>query len=285
MKNILSLALLFVFAQLGFGQAQELKVPVLSPLTEISQEVGLTQVKLSYARPSAKGRKVFGELVPFNEVWRTGANASTKLTFTEDVKIEGNSLKAGTYALYSIPGEKEWTIIIHTNTKHRSIAGDVYKPAEDAFRFKVTPGKTANFVETFTIGFSDITTSSVKLFIAWENMEVKFKIDLDVDSRINEQIAALSSSPGGMSHQNYFLAAEYNLHNDKDLAKADEWILKAMEKSAKNSRHGLLRAKILAKAGKKDEALKVVAEANVWATEAKNANYIQQTQQFWDSIK
>lgn len=285
MKYTLSLFVLFLFAQLGFGQAQELKVPVLSPFTEVSQEVGLTQVKLSYARPSAKGRKVFGELVPFNEVWRTGANASTKLTFTEDVKIEGNSLKAGTYALYSIPGETEWTMIIHTNTKHRSIAGDVYKPAEDAFRFKVKPGKTSNFVETFTIGFTDITTNSLMVSVAWENTEVKFRIEFDVDSRINEQIATLTNSPAGMSHQNYFLAAEYNLHNNKDLAKADEWILKAMEKSPKNARYGLLRAKILAKAGKKDEALKVIADANAWATEAKNANYIEQTQQFWNSIK
>jgi hypothetical protein len=285
MRTSLLIAFTLMFAQIGIGQAQELKVPVLSPFTEVSQEVGLTQVKLSYARPSAKGRKVFGELVPFNEVWRTGANASTKLTFTEDVKIEGNILKAGTYALYSIPGEKEWTMIIHTNTKHRSIAGDVYKPAEDAFRFKVTPGKTSSFVETFTIGFTDIATNSLMLALTWENTEVKFKIEFDVDSRINEQIAALTSSTAGMSHQNYFLAAEYNLHNNKDLAKADEWILKALEKSAKNSRYGLLRAKILAKAGKREEALKVIADANAWATEAKNANYIQQTQEFWDSIK
>lgn len=287
MKLTFSIAMLFLLAQVGFGQGQApgLKVPTLSPFTEITQEVGLTEVKLSYARPSAKGRTIFGELVPFNDVWRTGANASTKLTFTEDVKIEGNNLKAGTYALYSIPGEKEWTMIIHTNTKHRSIAGDVYKPAEDAFRFKITPAKTSNFVETFTIGFSDITTNSLMATLAWENTEVKFKIEFDVDSRITEQIAALTSSPAGMSHQNYFLAAEYNLHNNKDLAKADSWIATAMEKSPKNARYGLLRAKILAKSGKRDEALKVIADANAWATEAKNANYIEQTQEFWDSIK
>ncbi len=89
----------------------------------------MTTVKLSYSRPSAKGRKIFGGLVPFGEIWRTGANASTKLTFAEDVKIEGNPLKAGTYALYTIPGENEWTIIVHTNTRHRALAGDVYKQA------------------------------------------------------------------------------------------------------------------------------------------------------------
>ena len=284
MKLAISIGVLMCFIQMGFAQG-ELKVPTLSPITEISQEVGLTQVKLSYSRPSAKGRKVFGGLVPFNEVWRTGANASTKLTFTEDVKIEGNSLKAGTYALYTIPGETEWTVIIHTNTRHRSIAGDVYKPAEDAFRFKVKPGRTSSPVETFTIGFGDITTNSLKVIVSWENTEIRFRIDFDVDSQVDKQIAALVASPTGMSHQNYFLAAEYYLHNDKDLSKADAWIVSAMEKSPKNARYGLLRAKILAKAGKRDEALKVIADANAWATETNNANYIEQTKVFWDSIK
>jgi hypothetical protein len=270
------------------GQTQNqptLNVPTLSPITEVSQEVGLTTVKLNYSRPGAKGRRVFGDLVPLNEVWRTGANASTKLTFTEDVKIEGNPLKAGTYALYTIPGEKEWTIIVHTNTRHRALAGGVYKQEEDAFRFKVPAQKTSNYVETFTIDFGDITANSTKVRLAWENTEIKFRIDFDVDSNVDRQIAALSGLPGGMTHQTQFLAAEYYLHNNKDLSKADQWITAAMEKSAKNPRYGLLRAKILAKAGKRAEALKVVAEANAWATEQKNANYVDQTQLFWDSIR
>jgi tetratricopeptide (TPR) repeat protein len=232
-----------------------------------------------------KGRKIFGGLVPYDEIWRTGANASTKLTFTEDVKIEGNPLKAGTYALYSIPGEKEWTMIIHTNLRHRSLAGDVYKQEEDVFRFKATPRTTADFVETFTMTFGDITTNSTKLALAWENTEVKFLIEFDVDSRINEQIAELTKAPEGMSAGNYFLAAEYNYHNDKDFAQADKWILEALNKSPKNPRFGLLRARILDKAGNRDEALRVIAEANAWAKEANNANYVEQTQLFWDSIK
>lgn len=283
MKTALLITIFVSLVQMGFGQ--DLKVPTLSPIAEITQEVGLTQVKLSYSRPSARGRKVFPGLVPYNEVWRTGANASTKLTFTEDVKIHGNTLKAGTYALYTIPSETEWTIIIHTNTKHRSIAGDVYKPAEDAFRFKVKPGKTSNFVETFSMGFSDIATTSFNVFVAWENTRVTFRVDLDVDAQVDKQIAQLTSAPAGMSHQNHFLAAEYYLHNNKDLSKADGWMVTAIEKSPKNARYGLLRAKILAKAGKTEEALKVIADANAWATEAKNANYIEQTQVFWDSIK
>ncbi|MBX3292217.1 MAG: DUF2911 domain-containing protein [Acidobacteria bacterium] len=288
MNFSISFILALIFSIGVFAQAQQqpaLKVPVLSPLAEVTQELALTQVKLSYARPSAKGRKVFGELVPFGEIWRTGANASTKLTFTEDVKIAGNPLKAGTYALYSIPGEKEWTMIIHSNLRHRSLAGDVYRQEEDVFRFKVKPAKTAGFVETFTIAFTDIMTTSANLTLSWENTEVKFKIEFDVDSRISQQIAELEKAEGGMSAMNYFLAAEYNLHNDKDLDQAQSWIMTALEKSPKNSRFGLLRARILHKAGKKDEALKVIAEANAWAKEANNANYVEQTQQFWDLIK
>lgn len=288
MKFSISFILALIFSIGVFAQAQQqpaLKVPALSPLAEVTQELALTQVKLSYARPSAKGRKVFGELVPFGEIWRTGANASTKLTFTEDVKIAGNPLKAGTYALYSIPGEKEWTMIIHSNLRHRSLAGDVYKQEEDVFRFKVKPAKTAGFVETFTIAFTDIMTTSASLTLSWENTEVKFKIEFDVDSRISQQIAELEKAEGGMSAMNYFLAAEYNFHNDKDLDQAHRWIMTALERSPKNSRFGLLRARILHKAGKKDEALKVIAEANAWAKEANNANYVEQTQQFWDLIK
>ncbi|HMQ05074.1 MAG TPA: DUF2911 domain-containing protein [Pyrinomonadaceae bacterium] len=279
---IISLGAGVVFAQ---AQPQTLKVPVLSPLSVVEQEVGLTKIKLSYARPSAKGRKIFGDLVPFDEIWRTGANASTQLTFNEDVKIAGNALKAGTYALYSIPGENEWTMIIHTNTGHRALAGNVYKQEEDAFRFKVKPAKSSAYVETFTISFTDITSSSLSVELSWENTQLKFPIEFDVDARVAEQIIELEKAEGGMSPMNYFLAAEYNFHNGRDLSKADKWILTALEKSPKNSRFGLLRARILDKAGKRSEALKVIAEANAWAIEAKNANYIDQTQLFWDSIK
>ncbi len=287
MKNlIVTFCFLFLLTGISFGQQEDrLKVPTLSPITEISQEVALTEVKLSYSRPSAKGRKIFGGLVPFGEIWRTGANASTKLTFAEDVKIEGNALKAGTYALYTIPNEKEWTMIIHTNTKHRSIAGDVYKKEEDAFRFTAKPERINNFVETFTILFTDISTDSCYLTLSWENTSVKFRIEFDVDGNVIKQIAELQKAETGMSDFNYFLAAEYYFHNDKNLDKAIEWIKTAIEKSPKNFRYGLLHAKILHKQGKKDDALKVIAEANAWAKERNNANYIEQTQVFWDSIK
>ena len=286
MRFVITFCLVFLFTGISFGQQENrLNVPTLSPLSEVTQEVALTNVKLSYSRPGAKGRKIFGELVPYGEVWRTGANASTKLTFTEDVKIEGNNLKAGTYALYTIPNKNQWTIIVHTNTSHRSIAGDVYKKSEDAFRFTVKPEKTDDFIETWTIKFTDISTDSCYLEMSWENTLVKFKIEFDVDGQVKKQIAELEKAEGGMNAFNYFLAAEYNYHNDKNLEKAVEWIKTGLEKSPKNFRFGLLHAKILAKQGKKAEALKVIEEANSWAKAENNSNYIEQTQLFWDSIK
>ncbi|NNE98409.1 MAG: DUF2911 domain-containing protein [Pyrinomonadaceae bacterium] len=288
MRIFTMLFCLGVLFQVGLAQDERparLTVPTLSPFSEINQQVALTRVKLTYARPSAKGRKIYGGLVPFGEVWRTGANASTKLTFSEDVSIEGNALKAGTYALYTIPGETEWTMIIHKNIKLRSLAGDVYKPENDAFRFTAKPEKLSEFVETFTIGFTDLKTKSCRVSLSWENTKVSFRIDFAVDQQIDEQIAKLSKAPGGLSHQNLFRAAEYYFHNDRDLDKAIGWIKASIVKSPKNFRYGLLHAKILSKQGKRSEALKVIATANAWAKERNNANYIGQTQLFWDSIK
>lgn len=283
--STISFLLLFASVSTGQQQRQErLKVPTLSPFTEIKQEVALTEVKLSYARPSAKGRKIFGELVPFGKIWRTGANASTKLTFRQDVKIAGNDLKVGTYALYTIPNKKEWTIIIHKNTKHRSIAGR-YKQEEDAFRFAAKPRKLKKHVETFTIQFTDISTDSCYLTLMWEKTAVKFRINFDVFSEVDKQISELLKAEAGMSAFNYFRAAEFYFHNNRDLDQAVEWIKAGIVKSPKNFRFGLLHAKILAKQGKKSDALKIIAEANAWAKERNNANYIQQTQVFWDSIK
>ena len=277
---------LFLCALVSFGYSQSnnnLRVPTLSPRSIIEQEVGLTRVNLNYARPSAKGRKIFGGLVPFGEIWRTGANSATRLTFTEDVMIAGNPLKAGTYALYTIPGKDEWTIIIHSNTKMRSIQGR-YKQEDDVFRFNVKPQMYNEHVETFTIGFADIKTASVNIELTWEKTSVKFPVIFNINDRIDKQISDLTAA-GKMSPFNLFRAAEYYFQNGRDLDKALNWIDSSIEKSPKNFRFGLMKAKIEHKMGKKSQALKTIEMANGWAKERNNANYIKQTQDFWDSIK
>jgi len=265
--------------------AQKLNVPTLSPFSEIKQEVGLTEISLSYARPSAKGRKVMGELVPFGEIWRTGANASTKLTFSEDVSINGNALSAGTYALYTIPNQNEWTIIIHKKTNMRSIAGGKIKTENDAFRFTIKPIHNPLKVETFTIQFTDLTTNSCNVQLSWEHTVIKFLIEVEVDKKINAQLAEFLKTPEKTSHRVYFRAAEYNLNNGKDLNQAMEWIDNALSKSENNFRYGLLKSKIYSAQGKLDLAIRTVKTANTWATTKNNNNYIKQTKVYLESLE
>lgn len=277
-----ALFVLFACFQLN---AQNLKTPTLSPFSEIKQEVGLTEITLSYSRPSAKGRVVMGELAPYGEIWRTGANASTKLTFSEEVKVGGNDLPAGTYALYTIPGEQIWTIIIHKKTNMRSIAGGQVKPENDAFRFTVKPIYNPITVETFTMQFVDITTNFCQVQLSWENTIVKFPIEVEVGSKIEAQMAELMKNPEKIPHRNYFRAAEYYLHNKIDLDQSMKWIDAAMAISENNYRYGLLKSKIYNAQGDQAKAISTVKIANEWATEAENSNYMKQTRLYLTSLE
>ena len=235
--------------------AQQLKVPTLSPRSEIKQEVGLTEIALSYSRPSAKGRTIFGNLVPFGEMWRTGANASTKLTFSEEVQIANHTIPAGTYAVYTIPNQEEWTIIIHKKTNFRSIAGGRVKAENDACRFTVKPIANPLEVESFTMQFTNIHTKGLSVELAWEHTIIQIPILVEVDKNIESQMAALLQEPDSISHRTYFRAAEYYLHNQKDLNQSQNWIDAALSKSENNFRYGLLKSKIFAAQGKIDAAI------------------------------
>ena len=270
---------------LGFNlcHGQRLKTPTLSPYSKISQQVGLTELALQYSRPSAKGRIVFGELVPYNKVWRTGANAATRITFKEIAKIGGKTIQPGEYAIYTIPRENRWTIIIHANTSLRSIAGGAYKPSNDVFRFEIAPEKNT-YVETFTCQFSEVKTNALKLDITWENTLISIPIEVEVDKKIESQMQVFMKNPEKIPHRTYFEAAQYYSNNGKDLKDALNFIDSALNKSSENFRYGLLKAKILAKMNNYKEALAVVEIANSWAKNKNNANYIEQTRLFWDSL-
>lgn len=282
MKHIIIFTCLLLGA--SFGYSQSLKTPTLSPFSKISQEIGLTEVILTYSRPSAKGRTVFGVLVPYGKVWRTGANASTKIKFTESVHIGGKALQPGTYALYTLPGKDMWTIIIHSNTKLRSLAGGAYNPADDIFRFDVKPQTTTNYVETFTLQFAALGTDSFHLQLAWENTMITIPIKLEVDLKIERQMAEFMKNPDSIPHRTYFEAAQYYINNDKNLSEALTFINAALEKSSENFRYGLLKSKIQNKAGDSKGALITINEAYTWAKNAKNDNYTEQTDLFRQSL-
>ncbi len=282
MKKLTFAICLFLCFNLCYGQ--RLKTPTLSPFSEISQQVGLTEVTLQYSRPSAKGRVVFGELVPYDKVWRTGANAATKITFKEVAKIGGKTIQPGEYAIYTIPRKDRWTIIIHSNTSLRSIAGGAYKPSNDVFRFELVPEKNSNYVETFTCQFSQVKTNSLMLDITWENTLISIPIEVEVDKKIESQMLSFMKNPEKIPHRTYFEAAQYYSNNGKDLNEALGFINKALDKSPENFRYGLLKAKIQAKNNDVEGALITVKIANQWAKNKNNANYIGQTRLFWDSL-
>jgi hypothetical protein len=203
----------------------QINMPRPSPGATVMQKVGLADVTVAYSRPSLKGRKAFGEVVPFDKIWRTGANEPTKLSITDTVTIEGKKLAPGDYALYTIPGMTEWTIIIGKNPK---TAAGSYKDEEEAARFKVKAEKLCASVETFTIGFSNVTTNAADLVLTWETTAVKFNISTEVDSKVMAQIKSKMEDT-----QLYYSAASYYYDTNRDMKQALEWINKATEKDPK----------------------------------------------------
>lgn len=276
MKNVFFTVALLMVATL-FANAQ-VKTPAASPSAKMMETVGMTDVTIDYSRPSMKERQIFGGLVPYGEMWRTGANASTKVTFSSDVSIEGNDLKAGTYALYTIPNEGEWTIIFHKNTTYWGVGG--YKEEEDAFRFNVKSTKIENTVETFTIGVSNIGLGTANIDISWENTMVSFAIDTKVDAQVQSSIEKTLAGP---SMDDYYQAAAYNLMADKDLKQALVWIDMAMEKGGKE-KFWMVRRKALieAKLGNYKAAIASAKLSLELAEKAGNKDYVRMNE---ESIK
>lgn len=276
MKNVFFTVALLMVATL-FVNAQ-VKTPAASPTAKIMETIGMTDVEIAYSRPSMKERQIFGGLVPYGEIWRTGANASTKITFSSDVVIEGNDLKAGTYALYTIPNEGEWTIIFHKNTTYWGVGG--YKEEEDAFRFNVKSTKIENTVETFTIGVSNMGLGTANIDISWENTMVSFPIDTKVDAQVQSSIEKTLAGP---SMDDYYQAASYNFMADKDLKQALEWITLAMEKGG-NEKFWMVRRKALieAKLGDYKAAIASAKLSLELAEKAGNKDYIRMNE---ESIK
>lgn len=264
----LTCALVFGLATLT-SNAQQLKVPAPSPTQTLEQNFALSTIKIEYSRPSAKGRAIFGDLVPFGKIWRTGANASTKVTFGEDVKIEGNALAAGTYALYTIPNKDNWDVMFYNDLKLGGNVAD-YKTANEVLRVKVKPAAYGAKVETFTINVADITTSAASIELIWENTRVAINVVADIDSKIMKNIEsslAADSRP-------YFQAAGYYYDNNKDLNKALEWANKAIEQNPKAFYMVHLKAKIQVKLKDYKGAIATAQQSIALAKEAKNDDYV-----------
>jgi len=278
---LLACALALGFAGTTFAQtpAPKLDFPAASPGCTIKQRVGVTDIEVVYSRPGMKGREIFGNVVPYGAVWRTGANAATKITFSTPVKLNGQDVAAGSYALYTIPGEDEWTIILN---KGVGKSGTQYDEKEDVLRFKTTPVKIGTTIETFTIEFNRITDESAVINLVWENTVAPIKVDLDLVSSLLPQIETVMASDA--KNKPYFQAATFYLNHDQDLKKANEWVDEAIKQNeAYYVVH--LKAKILAKMGDKDGAIAAAKHSSELATKARDNAYVKLNADLISSLK
>ena len=267
MKKNLTLAMLSLFA-FCFCYSQNLNVPQISSTEEIKQNFGLSQIEISYSRPGVKGRKIFGDLVPYNKVWRTGANSATTITFGDDVTINGTKIPAGKYGLLTIPAENEWTIIF---TKQTDVTNpSAYKQDQDVLRVPVKPYPLPFSIENFTISFNNITGNSCNLELMWDSVYVQIPITTDVDTKVMKQIKQTMEG----DNLPYFQAAQYYIDNGKDLNQAVEWLDKAIAQNPDGYFIYYQKARALAKLGKKQDAIAASNKSIELAKAAKNDDYV-----------
>jgi hypothetical protein len=248
-KDIL---LLLVLCSLVYTVSSQINTPQASPFATVTQKVGLADAKIEYSRPSLKGRKMIGSsLVPYGEIWRTGANAIPKLVVSHDVKIGGKDVPAGTYGIITIPNMKSWTIILTKNAEQWGTYG--YKQEEDLTRFEAKVEALSKKIENFTIGFTDLKSESAKIYIQWDMVSVKFPIEHDAHSIVMKEIDQKMLEKE-ISPDTYFSAADYYFEKDLDLNVALGWASKVVEADQKYWTY-YLRGKIAAKLGKCDLAL------------------------------
>jgi hypothetical protein len=265
--TIIVASALIVFA----GQANsQLETPQASPKGKVEQKVGVMDVSVSYSRPGIKGRKIFGGLVPYGKEWRTGANERTTLTFSDPVKLEGHDVPAGTYSLFTVPGEQEWTIIINKKTS----GGIQRDQKEDLVSFKVKSSHQSMPTETFTINISDIATSTANLELAWENTVVKFRMEFDVDGKVMAAINKSMENPYAGVASTYYQSASYYFTTDKDLKTALDWVNKSLEMNKNPYWVWRLKSQIQAKLKDYKGAITSAETSKAKAKEAGNEEFI-----------
>ncbi|MEO7925055.1 MAG: DUF2911 domain-containing protein [Chitinophagaceae bacterium] len=247
----------------------QLKTPAPSPTQTIKQDFALSSIEVSYSRPGMKDRKIFGDLVPFGKVWRTGANNATTISFGEDVTIGGKKIAPGKYGLLTIPDKNSWTIII---TKQLDVTSPTaYKQDQDIVRVMAEPMKIAGDpMENFTMQFANVKSATCDLQLMWDKTTVSLPIAVDVETKVMAQIDQQMNK----DNRPYFNAAMYYMENGKDLNQALAWFDKAIEQNPTAFWIHHQRANALAKLGKKDEAKRAAETSKELATTAKNDDYV-----------
>lgn len=265
-KTFTAMAVTCLISGFSYGQ---LKTPAPSPTQTIQQNFALSSVEVSYSRPGVKGRKVFGDLVPFGKVWRTGANQATTITFGEDVSFGGKAVPAGKYGLLTIPGAKEWTVILSKQLNVTSPAA--YKQDMDVVRVTAKVTNLPFSVENFLIGFDEIQAGAMQLNLIWDKTLVNVPVTADVDSKVMAQIDEIMKDDNNKA---YFSAATYYLDNGKDLNQAIKWFDKAVEQNPDAFYMQYHRARCLAKLGRKQDAIAAAKKSIELSEKAKSDDYI-----------
>ncbi len=262
---------------MAFGQ---IKTPAPSPTSTVKQTVGLTDVEIEYSRPSKKDRKVFGDLVPFGEMWRTGANASTKISFSQDVTIGGKEVKAGKYALLSIPGVDNWTVILYKDYNFNGVPNP-YKQEEEAVRVVVPARKMDYTIESMLIDVNNLRNNSATVEIIWENTAVGFDVTFNTDAQVQKEIDRVLAGP---SSNDYYRAARYYREENKDLVQALTWVRKSNEKDARYWQL-LLQAELEYELMQYDAALATAEQCKSLAQKDEDMNYVRRAEKVISDAK
>jgi len=279
-KTFLSLFCAGASAFAATEAVAQVKLPPASSTAKIEQGVGIKTISLTYQRPNVNNRVIFGDLVPYDQVWRTGANAIPAITFQEEVTIAGNKVPAGTYGIFTIPAKKgDWTVILTKNVNQWGAYQ--YKKEEDLLRFPAKQTATRDKVETFTMAFENTTPNGTDLTLSWEKTKVSFSIAVDQSKEI---MASIADAMKG-DKKPYFAAAQYYYTNNLDIKKAVEWMNEA-DKAQKAPYIKYWRSRILLKAGDKAGAAQVANEGLEMAKAENNQEYVKlNTQALKDAQK
>jgi hypothetical protein len=239
------------------ASAAAVDYPRVSPKAVLTQVVGVTQVTIAYCRPSVRGRAIWGALVPYDKVWRTGANEATTIAFGDEVTIGDGKLPAGVYGLFTVPGREEWTVIFNKGAKQWGAFN--YNPADDVLRIKVKP-QPADFAELMTFSFPNVSASSAEVALTWEKVKVAFTVNVDTVGKVLAQARAAVAEAKPDDLRTPLSAAIFCLDNNTDLDEAGTWIEKSL--AIKETPYGLVaKARLMAAKGRKTEAVATAKRA------------------------
>ena len=278
-KSILFASLIALCGLASAQQQPQLRTPAASTGQTVKQEFGIGNVEVSYSRPAIRGRAIFGDLVPYGKVWRTGANNATTVTFGDDVIIGGKTVPAGKYGLLTIPDKDKWTFIISKQTDVTSPAD--YKMDQDVVRVTAEPQSLPFSVENFTIMFNNVKATSMDIDLIWDNVVVSLPVSVEIDSKIMAQIKSMEQA----NTLPYFSAAMYYLENGKDQNQALVWLDKAIAQNPKAFWIYHQKANLLAKMGKKQDAIASANKSIELAKEAKNDDYVALNEKLLKGLK